>query len=247
MQALRDSVQHLHDVAIEIDPAYYSSPAYPSEWTIADTFSHLGSGAVIGRHSFNDAVAHREADPLFNTSVWDEWNAKDSRAQVSDCLTCDAAYLSTLEDSTEDQRSEFEMKLGPFAFDFDGLVGLRLGEHVLHTWDVEVPFHPKATLSSDAASAILDRVQFIVSRAAKLTGDEKDVTIRTSKPVRDFTLVLDADSARLIETRNKGSVDLEIPAEALVRLFYGRLDKKHTPESVSGEVVNYLRRIYQGL
>jgi uncharacterized protein (TIGR03083 family) len=246
LQALHDSVQHLKDLADAMDPEYYTSSAYPSEWTIADTFSHLGSGAVIGKQGFENSISDREPDPAFNSSVWDEWNAKAPAAQVSDCLTSDAAYLAVLEDASEDERAKFQMNLGPFAFDFAGLVGLRLGEHVLHTWDIEVPFNPAAALSSEAADAILDNVSFVAARAAKPNGIVRDITIRTTDPARTFTLSLQGDSAELRETTFDGAVDLDIPAEAFVRLVYGRLDPGHTPESVTGDALELLRQVYPG-
>jgi uncharacterized protein (TIGR03083 family) len=246
LQALEGSVQHLKAVTSEIDPGDYTSSAYPSEWTIADTFSHLGSGAVIGKRGFEDSVAHSDRDAGFNQSVWDEWNAKDPSDQVSDSLISDAAYLACLKEATDEQRQEFEMKLGPFAFDFQGLIGLRLGEHVLHTWDVEVPFHPEATLSNDAANAILDGIQFVAARAAKPTGEARNVNIRTTDPAREFILVVGADSAELLEEPYEGDADLELPAEALVRLIYGRLDVEHTPDSVRGEAVGFVRSVYPG-
>jgi uncharacterized protein (TIGR03083 family) len=246
LQALHTSVQHLKDLAAGMDPEYYTSSAYPSDWTIADTFSHLGSGAVIGQQSFENSIADRAPDPAFNTSVWDEWNAKLPADQVSSCLSSDAAYLAVLEGATEKERDAFQMNLGPFAFDFDGLVGLRLGEHVLHAWDVEVPFNPAATLSSEAADAVLDNLSFVAARAAKPNGVVRDITIRTSEPLRTFTVHLKGDSAELVETPHDGAVDLEIPAEAFVRLVYGRLDPGHTPPSVAGGVVELLRSVYPG-
>jgi uncharacterized protein (TIGR03083 family) len=246
LQALHNSVQHLKVLADGMDPEYYTSSAYPSEWTIADTFSHLGSGGVIGKQSFENSITHREPDPNFNASIWDEWNAKLPAAQVSDCLVSDAAYLAVLEGATDEERSEFHMNLGPFAFDFDGLIGLRLGEHVLHTWDVEVPFNPSATLPSEAAGAILDNLPFVAARAARPNGLVQDVSIRTSDPVRTFTLALQGDTAELRETPHDGEVDLEISAEALVRLVYGRLDPGHTPDSVTASVVELLRGVYPG-
>ncbi|MGB8179985.1 MAG: maleylpyruvate isomerase family mycothiol-dependent enzyme [Acidimicrobiales bacterium] len=246
LQALHNSVQHLKDLAAGMDPEYYTSSAYPSDWTIADTFSHLGSGAVIAKQSFENSIAAREPDPSFNTSVWDEWNAKPPADQVADCLQSDASYLEVLERATEKERGEVRLSLGPFTFDFAGMVGLRLGEHVLHTWDVEVPFNPDATLSSEAADAILDNLQFVAARAAKPDGLIQDVTVRTSDPVRTFTLALKGDTAELRETPHDGAVDLEIPAEAFVRLVYGRLDPGHTPDSVTGDFVELLRGVYAG-
>lgn len=247
LNALHNSVQHLKDLATGMDPEYYTSSAYPSEWTIADTFSHLGSGAVIGKQGFENSITGRAPDPSFNTSVWDEWNAKNPADQVTDSLASDAAFLAVLEEATEEERGRFSMSLGPFAFDFAGLIGLRLGEHVLHTWDVEVPFNPDATLSSEAADAILNNLQFVAARAAKPHGVVRDVAIRTSDPVRTFTLVLSGDAAELREAPLDGAVDLEIPAEAFVRLVYGRLDPGHTPASVQGDAVELLRSVYPGL
>jgi hypothetical protein len=201
---------------------------------------------VIGKQGFENSITDREPDPAFNTSVWDEWNAKLPADQVSDSLLSDAAYLAVLEGATDDERVKFRMNLGPFVFDFDGLVGLRLGEHVLHTWDVEVPFNPSATLTSEAADAILDKLQFVAARAAKPNGVVQDVTVRTSDPVRTFTLALKGDSAVLSETTLDGAADLEIPAEAFVRLVYGRLDPGHTPDSVTGDALDLLRGVYPG-
>ncbi|HTB08938.1 MAG TPA: hypothetical protein VK704_03920, partial [Acidimicrobiales bacterium] len=62
-----------------------------------------------------------------------------------------------------------------------------------------------------------------------------------------FTLHLTADSAELVEEPHDGTVDLEIPAEAFVRLVYGRLDEAHTPDSLlDNAVVEYLRGVFQG-
>jgi uncharacterized protein (TIGR03083 family) len=246
LHVLAESVSHLSDVASTIDPSDYSSPAYPSEWTIADTFSHLGSGAVISRQRFEDSVAQRDSDPTFNASVWDEWNAKVPASQVADCLVSDAALLSALENSTQEQRDAFQLAMGPFNFDFDGMVGLRLSEHVLHTWDVEVAGMPEATLPNEAANTILDSVQFIVGRTAKPAGDVRTVSVRTIDPPREFTLALGAETAELVESSFEGPADLELPAESLVRLIYGRLDEEHTPASVHGEVIDDLRRVFPG-
>jgi uncharacterized protein (TIGR03083 family) len=246
LHVLAESVAHLRDVAATIDPDEYTSPAYPSEWTIADTFSHLGSGAVIGQRRFEDTIAQRESDPTFNPSVWDEWNAKVPAAQVADCLTCDAALLSSLESATPEQRDAFRFSMGPFAFDFDGLIGLRLSEHVLHTWDIEVARIPDVELPNEAANAILDSVQFVVARSAKPTGDEQSVSVRTLNPPRDFTLNLGTDGVELLESPIEGSPDLELPAESFVRLIYGRLDEEHTPAAVRGEVLDDLRRVFPG-
>ncbi|HTT58780.1 MAG TPA: maleylpyruvate isomerase family mycothiol-dependent enzyme, partial [Acidimicrobiales bacterium] len=190
LKALKESVARLYDVTSDIQPIDYTASAYPSEWTVADTLSHLGSGAVIGAHRIEDFIAGRNSDPGYNQTVWNQWNAKAPSEQVGDALVSDREYLEALESLSDEQRARYRMSLGPMTFDFEGVVGLRLGEHVVHTWDVEVSFEPDAVLPADASALILDRINFLVGRTARPTGDERHVTIRTIEPERSFTLHL---------------------------------------------------------
>ncbi|HQT99778.1 MAG TPA: maleylpyruvate isomerase N-terminal domain-containing protein [Acidimicrobiales bacterium] len=243
---LRRSTLRLADVASRLSSVRYRERAYPREWSIADTFSHLGSGAVIGQRRFEDEVAGREGDPLFNQTVWDAWNAKDPVAQVHDALASDAALVAALENATNDERRAFHFQMGPFSFDFSGFVGLRLGEHVLHTWDVEVVLDPSATLPNDAANAILDHVQFVVQRTGQSLGEAKELRLRTLEPVRDFTLVADGTAVNLVPASHHEAIDLELSAEALVRAIYGRLDDEHCPPELHGPALETLRHTFPG-
>jgi len=247
LRTLRNSVQHLHGVVSGLGATQFTSRAYPSEWTIADTLSHLGSGAVIGQRRFEDFAAGRESDPDFNASVWDEWNAKEPSKQVADCLVSDASLLACLESASEAQRDAFHFSMGPLSLDFEDMVGLRLSEHVLHTWDVEVAQRPGATLDNDAANVILATVRTIIGFAGKYAGAERTLHLQTLDPVRHFTLRLSDDGVDLEEAPSSEPVDLTMPAESLVRLIYGRLDEPSTPATVTGDVVRELRVVFPGL
>jgi len=246
LRVLRSSVQHLADVAAHLDPSQYGSPAHPSEWTIADTFSHLGSGAVIFERLLRDAVEQRDADPAFNQSVWDEWNAKSPSAQVADALKADVRLLESLEATTEEERAAVHVSMGPMTLDFNRLVGMRLGEHVLHTWDIEVTRDPSATLSNEAANVILDNIHGIVRFAGRANGKEETLSVRTTDPVRDFTLRFETDSVSLSDATHDGAVDLEITPESFVRLIYGRLDVAHTPPALDSFELESLRLAFPG-
>jgi hypothetical protein len=125
-------------------------------------------------------------------------------------------------------------------------VGLRLSEHVLHTWDIDVAIEPDATLSNDAANAILDNISFIVSMTGKATGQKKRITIQTNKPVRNFTIDVDNSVINWSEGNVDGEVDVTLPAEALVRLIYGRLDAEPATNSEANATTDELRLIFQG-
>jgi uncharacterized protein (TIGR03083 family) len=246
LKALHNSVAHLNEVIEKVGPDKYTDSAYPKEWTIADTMSHLGSGAVIASQSFDNIVSGAEGDPDFNKSTWDEWNAKEPSAQVADALVADAALLDRLQMLDEEGRDKFEFSMGPFKFDFDGFVGLRLNEHALHTWDIEVTTNGSATVPEDAAAIMVDHVEMYVGFSGKANGVAHDVIVKTVDPERDFVLTFGEEKVSMSVNEHGGHVDLELPAEALVRLIGGRLDPKHTPRTVTGEHLEELREAFPG-
>ena len=82
---------------------------------------------------------------------------------------------------------------------------------------------------------------------SKPTGTERVVTVDTTDPRRGFVVDLTADGVTLDPTDPSENPDLVLPAEAFIRLVYGRLDPAHTPQ-VEGDdkVLDELRRAYPG-
>jgi uncharacterized protein (TIGR03083 family) len=246
LKALHASVAHLSEVVEKIEPLKYTQPAYPKEWSIADTMSHIGSGAVILSRRFDDILSGAEADPDFNQSTWDEWNAKEPSAQVADALVADAALLDRLQMLDEEGRDQFQFSMGPMTFDFSGFVALRLNEQVLHTWDVEVTTNGSATLPVDAAGVLVDHLAMFVGLSGKPSGEVHDLHVKTIDPEREFVLALGTDKIELTANEHGGPTDMELPAEAFVRLVCGRLDPKHTPHGVVSEHLEELRSVFPG-
>jgi uncharacterized protein (TIGR03083 family) len=234
LDVLTTSVGRLHGIAAPLTPAQLDQQAYPSEWSVAQTLSHIGSGAVIMRGRIDDILAGAESDEGFAPSVWDEWNAKTAEAMRTDALEADAALVERLASLTDEQRGGFRFQMGPMDLDFDGLLGLRLNEHALHTWDVEVTFDPSAPVAPPSVGVVIDNLQMIAGFTGKPIGEARDVHVHTTDPDRDFTLAFTADGLALEPGGTAGPPDLELPAEAFIRLIYGRLDPEHTPAAVSG-------------
>src|SRR4051812_39634394 len=139
IDALRSSVHRLRDLAAPLTEQQLTGAAYPSEWTVAQVLSHLGSGAVITQRRLEDALAGQDTPDTFAPSVWDRWNAKSPVAQRDDSLAADAALLARLEALAPDDRARFGSAMGPMTLDFAQFVGMRLSEHAFHTWDVGSP------------------------------------------------------------------------------------------------------------
>lgn len=89
LAALHDSVDRLAALVAPLAPEVLGTPAYPTEWTIADTLSHVGSGAVIFLRLVDDSLAGEETPGDAFPAVWDEWNAKAPADQAADALVAD--------------------------------------------------------------------------------------------------------------------------------------------------------------
>ena len=246
VRPLRASVSRLHELVRGLDVDQLESPSYDTDWSIADVLSHLGSSAVIMRQRLQDARAGVETT-LDAQPIWDEWNAKPSRAMADDALAEDERLLEEIEAVSPEEWERLTFNFGPVTVGLDVAVALRLNEHAFHTWDVEVMFDDEAQLPPDAVAVIVDNLGFIARFTARPTGDEREVWLQTSHPTRHFTVRLTTDSAELLEGDAGEQPDLELPAEAFCRLVYGRLDPDHSPAvEENGEVLDTLRRVFPG-
>ena len=122
--------------------------------------------------------------------------------------------------------------------------------HVLGR-DVLVALDPSATLAPDAVALLIDMVDQIAGRSAKPDGQQRTVRVSTSDPERQFILAT-GDEVTLTPVdgdapTEPGPSELRLPAEALVRLVYGRLDEAHTPPAeTAGVGLDDLRQIFRG-
>jgi uncharacterized protein (TIGR03083 family) len=246
LTVLDSSCRHLRALVEEFDEDQLEAPAYPSEWSIADVLSHLGSGAVIMQRRLEDILADAETPSEFSQAVWDEWNAKSPTAKRTDGLRADRALTDRLASVGHQERDGFRFSMGPFSEDFAGFVGLRLNEHVLHTWDIEVQTNPAVTLSPDATESIIDRLGLIARFTGRHSDVDRQVSVRTTDPGRDFVLNLGPEAVIIDSSDPETNPDLELPAEAFIRLVYGRLDPDHTPVVEGRDQLAYLRQVFPG-
>jgi uncharacterized protein (TIGR03083 family) len=246
VDALRSSVERLYGLASPMSEEELTTGAYPSEWTVAQVLSHLGSGAVITQRRLEDALAGQNTPDDFAPGVWDTWTAKSPVAQRDDALVADAALLARIEAVPPDARNEFTSAMGPMTLDFAQFVGMRLNEHAFHTWDIEVVADPAATIPAPVAALVVDNLELVARFTAKPTGDTTTITVATTDPKRGFTVELTPGGVALTPDAAATSPDVELPAEAFARLVYGRLDARHTPSGQHGSALDILRRLFPG-
>jgi hypothetical protein len=163
-------------------------------------------------------------------------------------LTSDQAFLDAVDDLTDTQRRIWVLQMMGTEQNLSGLLRMRLLEHILHTWDIDVALDTTATLPADAAALLIDQLPMIVRYTAKPTAPMQ-LRVETVEPERTMRLSLDPDGSQLETTPTvqaepdprqtdipqQTPTVLRLPTEAFVRLVYGRLDADHTPTTVEAE------------
>jgi len=186
--------------------------------------------------------------------VWDVWNAKSPDDQAADAIASDEQHVQRLEQLTDEELAAARLDFLGMQLDATGIIRLRLGEHVLHSWDVAVMRDPAATVQADAVELLIDNVpQFLAPRLGKPLPEPFRVRITTTAPERDY-LLSSGESVSVVNWPGEDAAGDEamphvvMPAEALLRLSYGRMDPEHTPASVTGdpEVLDKLRAMFPG-
>ena len=157
--------------------------------------------------------------------------------QVSRSLTVNEQFVSRLERLDSAVRKGFRLVLFGTKQDLTGLARLRLAEHAVHTWDVAVALDPTATIPPDAVRLLIDQIPGTAARTGRPIVDAQPLTILTREPERRFSLQLSPTVALspAEDSAAQGTPHLKMPAEALIRLVYGRLDADHAPGGITEE------------
>jgi len=236
LAALRNSHDRFAAALTPLTDAQVAGPSYASEWSIAQVASHLGSGAEI----FAMLVeAGQGGDPAPGIEqmkeIWAVWDAKPAPRQAADAIASNERFLADLAALPAQTRDSWRLDLFGSTQPLTGLLRMRLSEHAVHTWDIVVALDPAATVAADAVDLIVDQLPALANRAGKGAADPVVVHVSTTAPGRDFLLDLGADKATLTPNAAtpNAAATLELPAEAFLRLLYGRLDPDHTPAGIN--------------
>lgn len=248
--SLRNSHDRLVSLLVPLTGDQASGPSYDDDWTVAQVASHLGSGAEIYAGLLPAGLGQGPAPGMEQMrSIWDSWNARPPAQQVRDAVAADAALLDQVDAMPPADQQRWRLELFGAEQSLTGLLRMRLSEHAVHTWDIAVAFDPAAAVAADAIALLVDTLPGLAGWAGKGAPEPASFRIVTSDPEREFLLELTGTGARLgpAGTADGGAV-LQLPAEAFVRLVYGRLDPDHTPATVkAGDAdLDLLRRSFPG-
>ena len=252
LAALRNSHDRLVATVGPLTSEQLAVQSYDDDWTIAQVASHLGASAEIWRLYLGAGLARTDGPGTEQFHlIWDQWNAKPGLQQARDAVAADTALLDQAGQLSPAERESWQLDMFGRQTDLPGMLRMRLSEHALHTWDMVVALDPAATVADDAIGLIVDTLPMLAHWAGRGSPEPVTVHVVTTDPGREFLLELTADGATLTPAGvpDNATATLRLPAEALVRLVYGRLDPDHTPSSVEARQVDLdtLRRSFPGI
>lgn len=236
IRALRASHERLAAIVAPLNSDGLRENSYASEWSIAQVLSHLGSGAEIFLLDLDSGLTG--GDPPAQTdyqAIWDVWNARSPGEQATESVAANEALVSRVEGLGDSERAAFRVAMFGMTMDLAGLLRMRLSEHAVHTWDVAVALDPAARVDGRAVALLIDGLPQMMAWMGKKAAEPAVIAVTTTGPARAYTL--DTGGVTLTPDGDGApagsSASLDLTAEALLRLVYGRVDES---AQASGEV-----------
>ena len=245
--AVRASHDRLAGLVAGLDADGLRAQSYDTEWSVADVLSHLGSGAEIFTLYIEAGVTGGDPPaPEDFKPIWEAWNARSPEDQAAQSVAANEALVTLVESLTPEQRAGFQVTMfGRMPVDLAGVLGLRLSEHALHTWDIAVTLDPAAKVAPDVVDLLIDRLSLMVGFTGKQAPAPVAVAVTTAGPERAFTLDTGGVTLAPAGAGDAPTASLSLPAEALLRLVYGRLDDDADLRA-SGVTLTELKSVFPG-
>ena len=102
-------------------------------------------------------------------------------------------------------------------------------------------------MQDEATALVIDNLEVIGRFGGKPDGIERKIVVKTTAPERAYLITTTGDGVSLEPTTSTEAFDIELPAEAFIRLVYGRLDPDHTPHGAENAIVESLRQVFRGI
>jgi uncharacterized protein (TIGR03083 family) len=244
---LRTLHDRLAGTAADLSPEALRTRSYATEWTVADVLSHLGSGAELTllRLDSEEEDGPSQEDMA---AVWATWDTREPEQQAVEGVAAEARLVERLEELDDDALQVARRDLDGLDVDAAGMLRMRVSELAMHSWDIAVAFDDAAVVPAEAVPAVLDLLPVTLRFAAQPHDDALAVAVTTTGPERSLVLDLAPGAAGLRDEPGAADARLELPAEALARLVYGRLDPAHTPplKAADDALLPRLRDIFRG-
>lgn len=250
---LRESHERLERLLNDKGGQGFSARSACSQWSVGQVVAHLGSGAEIASEALRSGVAG-SIDPLAARTMrglWAAYDALGDNAAADRAMAANEDLIEAFEALTTTQLADVRIPFFVGPVTVANFAAFRLSEHAVHTWDVEAA-GGAAELDVASSAIILESVvKPLIGRLARpVDTAPKQVDVRLTDVGRMLRLTL-GDPVALLDDPSIAPADglLMISTPGFVRLVYGRLNQRRTPEAsaVTGSVsIDELRATFPG-
>ena len=230
--AARAEATAIADWARGLDAAGWEAPSWCEGWSARDVIAHLAeghdrfglqlraglAGGPVPAFSEEERTARRE-------QLKEQTSTNELVAALEERT---AQFFGDIAALADGDLTRPAMPLGNRQFSALRIAQLRLNELVLHRWDLMAPRQPDATASPTGVALVLDyvlgRLDPLAQRDALTNMKAVYRCVLTDGDRRTVDLVCRDGTVRaLMDGQEQVDVTLHLPAEALLRLVWGRL------------------------
>lgn len=250
VSALGDAHERLALIVNDLSPDDMNFQSYEKDHTITQLLCHLGAGAETGLAAFRAAARGLPPpSPDVLNAIRKVWANRAPEHVASEVLAADEQYIRFLENMPDDELVALRIFLYIRKVGIVPVVRPRLGELAIHAWDIETVYEPATLVAADAVDLLVRDLAELPPWFGKPQGRNFRVQVTTESPECHFVIDVN-ERVTVVSGKPAGAVDghLIMPAEALVRLVFARLDPERTPEvEAVGEVsLDDVRAIFPG-
>jgi uncharacterized protein (TIGR03083 family) len=251
---LRNEHEALAALAQDLSESELEIPSFASEWTVAQVFSHLGSGGEINSSNLRGALGIEPRIPHDSyKQLWARWDALPPRRQVDEFRRWHAELVERFEQILESSHPDRDVETVMGTMSAAQLAEIRLREAAIHRWDIAVVLDPDSELRADSVRVLLNQLPGMMQRLADDEAADASPIDSVGLRATDHDMQYELQFLEEPTLREVGdgapSAMLELTSETLIRLFYGRLrerDEAGIAERPPGLLLE-LRKIYKGL
>jgi uncharacterized protein (TIGR03083 family) len=214
----------------KLPPAGWTEQSACSEWQVYQVVSHIGSQPEIHAGTLNAGL--RGAPPMTDDdrkAIWARFDAMQPDEVLPAFKANNDAFVALVDSLSEEELG----KTIPWIFGPTPLASVlagRLNEQALHNWDVKRVHDTRVKVTAAAVPDLLEvnvpsRVGRLAqpARAEALVG--KTIQFLYSQPDGAVSVSVEADGAQATPGNAEApDLTVELPAEALIRLIWGRYD-----------------------